>query len=196
MSEHHGMPKEEEIFTLKKQLIKLTDFKCQSGWILDIGGGGEGFIGLVKGERVIAIDLSKRELSETKNNALKLEMDARELKFVDNSFNTVTAFFSVLYIKKEEWDAIFSEINRVLKPGGEFLIWDANFKVPSDENKKMIVVPMIVTLPDGKEVDTGYGVQVHSQNLFDFIKIAEDHKFKVTDKKVVDQTFFLRIKKD
>jgi len=46
------------------------------------------------GEKVIAIDFKKEELLETADGPLKIIMDARELKFLDESFQTVTAFFS------------------------------------------------------------------------------------------------------
>jgi ubiquinone/menaquinone biosynthesis C-methylase UbiE len=70
------------------------------GRILDNGGGGEGVIGQLKGEIVVAIDLKKSELEsgiksgDTKS--LKIIMDATNMKFIDNSFKTVTAFFSMM----------------------------------------------------------------------------------------------------
>jgi len=40
------------------------------GFILEIGGGGEGIIGGLKGKQVIAIDRNEEKLEETKNEAL------------------------------------------------------------------------------------------------------------------------------
>jgi len=45
---------------------------------LDIGGGGEGVIGQMKGKQVIAIDPNRRELEEAADGPLKIVMDARE----------------------------------------------------------------------------------------------------------------------
>ena len=85
----------------------MADFDCNEGWVLDIGGGGEGIIGILKGNQVIAIDHRKRELEETTNEALKIVMDARELKFLDESFWTATAFFTFLYVHWEDCESIF-----------------------------------------------------------------------------------------
>jgi hypothetical protein len=52
----------------------VDDFDA-AGYILDIGGGGEGVIGQLKGERVVAIDKQKRELEEAAPGALKIVID-------------------------------------------------------------------------------------------------------------------------
>src|SRR5579864_4997675 len=75
-----------------RQDFTVADFQA-SGYILDIGGGGEGIIGLMKPSQVIAIDLSKQELEDAPAGPLKIIMDATDLKFLDTSFDTATAFF-------------------------------------------------------------------------------------------------------
>ncbi|TFG48296.1 MAG: class I SAM-dependent methyltransferase, partial [Anaerolineales bacterium] len=72
------------------------------GFVLDIGGGGEGVIGQLLDKDVVAIDFRKEELLEAADGPLKIIMDARELKFLDDSFQTASAFFSLMYIKKRE----------------------------------------------------------------------------------------------
>src|SRR5512136_2785483 len=52
------------------------------GFILDVGGGGEGIIGKLNGKQVVSIDTSEEELEETKNESLKIVMDATDLKFI------------------------------------------------------------------------------------------------------------------
>jgi len=59
---HEQVP-EKEMFVMDQQEILLSDFDS-SGYILDIGGGGEGTIGILKGEKVIAIDTRREELEE------------------------------------------------------------------------------------------------------------------------------------
>ena len=49
------------------------------GEILDIGGGGEGIIGQLKGDLVIAIDPNSRELEEAPEGGFKIEMNAKDL---------------------------------------------------------------------------------------------------------------------
>src|SRR5690348_9375055 len=72
-----------------RQDFVVAEFQA-SGYILDIGGGGEGIIGQMKPHQVIAIDLSKRELEEAPAGPLKIVMDAADLKFLDASFDTAT----------------------------------------------------------------------------------------------------------
>jgi len=68
------------LFIYPKVEINFDDINLV-GLILDIGGGGEGVIGQIKGKDVIAIDISKEELEETPDGPLKIVMDARELQF-------------------------------------------------------------------------------------------------------------------
>jgi ubiquinone/menaquinone biosynthesis C-methylase UbiE len=103
---------------------KLPDDFAAKGWILDLGGGCRGTIGRMKPDQVVAIDISPRELKEAPTNFLKIIMDASDLKFLDGTFNTETAFFSLMYMPPEQHRKIFSETYRVLKPGGRWLIWD------------------------------------------------------------------------
>ncbi len=84
---------------IKKHTINLRNITME-GRILDNGGGGEGVIGQLKEEIVVAIDLKKSELEsgiksgDTKS--LKIIMDATNMKFIDNVFKTVTALFSMM----------------------------------------------------------------------------------------------------
>ena len=105
------------VFFTELQHIDLTKVQL-NGRILDIGGGGEGIIGLFAGEHVIAIDPSERELKGTPGDCLKIIMDAKDLKFLNESFNTVTVFFTMMYINLMAHVQVFKEIYRVLKPKG------------------------------------------------------------------------------
>jgi ubiquinone/menaquinone biosynthesis C-methylase UbiE len=94
------------LYTTEPQSIKLTPLKTE-GFILDIGGGGEGIIGKLNGKQVIAIDISEEELRETRNEALKIVMDATDLKFLSRYFDICTAFFSFMYIPSNEHTKVF-----------------------------------------------------------------------------------------
>ena len=118
-SDGHEEISEDRLFYFDQKTIKLSDFNAQ-GHILDIGGGGRGVIGELKGESVVAIDISKRELEEAPAGPLKVVMDATDLKFIDNSFNTATSFFTLIYIPDSDHEKVFSEVYRVLAPGGVF----------------------------------------------------------------------------
>jgi len=195
MSNQHKIPDKDEINFSPPQTIHMKDFEWQEGWILDIGGGGEGIIGLLKGRQVVAIDLQKRELEETTNDALKIVMDARDLQFLDNSFQTVTAFFTLMYISWEDIETIFAEISRILKPSGKFLIWDVTIQVNPNDKKPYFFLPLTVVLPNGKKIETVYGVHNRDQNLDDFIKIIGKYGLKLIEQKVNDKIFYIRLKK-
>ena len=92
---------EEKIQFIELQKINLTDIEL-TGRILDIGGGGEAVIGLLKGELVVAIDRQKAELENAPSgDHLNIIMDAKDLQFLDETFDTVTAFFTLMYVPLE-----------------------------------------------------------------------------------------------
>ena len=181
---------EEEYYAIKKQTIKMKPIETD-GFILDIGGGGEGIIGRLNGNQVAAIDKRIDELQETKNDSLKIVMDATDLKFLPSSFDAATSFFSLMYIKNEDHLTVFKEIHKVLKASGELHIWDVRIP-PKYENKKVFVIPLEVTLPGGK-VETGYGVgwEHKEQNLEYFKELALKANFNVVDEWNNKEIFYL-----
>ena len=184
-----------QIITHAKLEVTVPDFPAQ-GLILDIGGGGEGVIGQLKGRQVIAIDLQKRELEEAPGEPLlKIVMDARELKFLDGSFATATVFFTFMYIMPEDHAKVFQEIHRVLAPGGRLLIWDVVFPMKTDPNQVSISYPLHIKLPR-KKISTGYGVRIkEGQGPVHFVEEAARAGFDVVERKDEKGWFFLELKK-
>jgi len=90
-----------EYYTAEKQHVDITKVEIP-GRILDIGGGGEGIIARRYGDKVIAIDNRKDELEESPDAGLKIVMDACELKFLDNSIDNATCFYSLMFIPDVE----------------------------------------------------------------------------------------------
>jgi len=189
---------EDKVYFIAPQEITVPNFECDESWILDIGGGGEGIIEQVKGKQVIAIDFRQHELEDTHNDALKIVMDARDLHFLDATFETVTAFFTLMYIavRPKDIEQVFREITRVLKPGGKFLVWDVIFNPPASVDKEVIALYLKVNLPDGVVDQTGYGVKMHAQKMEDFIELAANHGLAVVRKEVADQVYFLEFQKN
>lgn len=150
----------------------------QSGRILDIGGGGEGVIGRLYGERVVAIDRLQSELLEAQNEALKLVMDAREMSFVPESFDVITCFFTLMYLSRAERLGVLQEAWRVLRPGGAMVLWDAEIPHWADGQPEAYVVSLQVELLD-TSIRTDYGVrwQGHEQSLSDCLALADSAGF-------------------
>lgn len=189
-------PVKPQPFTTHPKLeVVVPDFPAQ-GLILDIGGGGEGVIGQVKGQQVVAIDLSRRELDEAPGQPLlKVVMDARDLKFVDGSFPTVTVFFTFMYIDPADHETVFREIHRVLEPGGRMLVWDVVFPEKRDPTHANILFPLHAKLPK-REINTGYGVRFRQgQGADHFAGLAETSGFQVVSCRNEAGWFFLEVRK-
>ncbi|MHA2180415.1 MAG: class I SAM-dependent methyltransferase [Promethearchaeota archaeon] len=175
--------------------IDLTGVNM-NGRILDIGGGGEGVIGQLKGEQVVAIDPSKRELEEaTESKALNIIMNAKDLKFIDNTFDTVSIFFTMMYIPLNDHEKVFNEIHRVLKPNGELFLWD--FIIPKEKfNEKKENIILLKVKIDEKIIDTGYGTKWEKErDVLHFISLGKDVGFEVLEQKIEENMFFLKYKK-
>jgi len=129
-----------------RQELTIPDFPA-NGFILDIGGGGEGVIGQLKGNQVISVDPYKEELENAPSTNLKIIMDGRDLKFIDNSFNTAVMFYTLMYINGADHEQVFREVKRVLKHGGRLLIWDVNLPVWKDAAKEFGIFRFVFRLP-------------------------------------------------
>jgi len=150
-----GVSAGQEAYEFEKQDVVVPDFPAE-GFILDLGGGGEGVIGRLKGVQAVAIDILKQELEDAPPGPLKTVMDARDLKFLDGSFNTATAFYMLMYVQGADHEKVFREVHRVLAPGGRFLIWEAVFPTRPDGNYRYGLVTLKIKLPS-QEVETDYG---------------------------------------
>jgi SAM-dependent methyltransferase len=175
--------------------VAVADFPAQ-GLILDIGGGGEGVIGQLKGRQVVAIDLIKRELEDAPGGPLlKIVMDARALGFLDGVFDTATVFFTFMYIAPADHAKVFAELHRVLRPGGRLLVWDPTFPEKAAPDKPKIMYPLHVRLP-GKEIDTGYGVGIREgQGADHFVELAKAAGFELVSRKDEAGWFHLEFRK-
>jgi len=177
---------------LEQQTVEIGPIEAD-GFILDIGGGGEGIIGKLNGRQVVAIDKRPQELEETENDALKIVMDATDLKFLDCTFAAATAFYTMMYIPNDEKPRVLAEAHRVLRPGARLHVWDAAIPAESGD-KKHFVVPLRVAMPD-ETVETGYGSGLKEQSAETIMELAEAAGFKTVKAETGEHTFYLELEK-
>ena len=151
-------------------LFRSNDIK---GKILDVGGGGEGIIGRLYKNHVVAVDNSQNELDEAPDCFEKRLMDAESLDFPDSSFDSVTAFYSFMFMSTETRKNVSEEMVRVLKKGGEIHVWDVNIK---NAEKDPFCIDLKICLPE-EVIETTYGVmgfgfEQSLKKLRSFLKIS------------------------
>lgn len=184
-----------QVLQFDKQEITIAEFETE-GFILDIGGGGEGIIGRLKGSQVIAIDILRSELMEAPEGPLKIVMDAMDLQFLNETFQTVTSFFTLMYIQSHDHEQVFREVFRVLKPGGVFRLWDAEIPKSRNATQNRVVVPLRILLPD-QTVETGYGVKrpPNDCDMTYYIRLANRLGFSVLSRESQGRLFTLVLQK-
>jgi ubiquinone/menaquinone biosynthesis C-methylase UbiE len=196
VADHDTELTQDNVHFFEQHDVSVEDFPS-SGFVLDIGGGGEGIIGLLKGQAVVAIDFLAEELAEAADGPLKVVMDARDLQFLDETFGAATAFFSLMYFKnRADYERVFSEVYRVLKPGGQFLVWDVIVERPPDVDQEIYVIPLLVRV-SGREIETGYGQrwpeEVHDVSFY--VGLAEGSGLRLVGQEERGRVFFLRFEK-
>jgi SAM-dependent methyltransferase len=193
--DHHQKVDENAIHLFPKLTVTLSDFQAD-GLVLDIGGGGEGVIGQLKGNQVVAIDINRRELEDAPDGPLKIVMDATELGFLNDAFQTVTCFYTLMYIPENLHTAVLEEVFRVMQPGGVFRVWDVAYPPRTDPNKEIGAVLLNIKLPD-REINTGYGGKwpVNGRPLSYYQELAKAAGFQISVSRENQHTFHLQLKK-
>jgi ubiquinone/menaquinone biosynthesis C-methylase UbiE len=184
-----------DIYFSKLHNIDIAKIKL-NGRILDIGGGGEGVIGQFAGTQVVAIDPSERELKEAPGDCIKIIMNGKDLKFLDETFDTITVFFTMMYMQMTDHHQVFKEIYRVLNPNGDVFLWDLTIPDKPKTDKKFYAIKLEIDI--GKKIiSTGYGTKWGKKfNLEHYIDLGTKVGFKVTEKQVNGETFFIKFRKD
>lgn len=104
---------------LPKEKFAMLDIGCGNGALLyaladrlEFGRGVDESAGIIE----------RAKLKNAENRHLEFQkIDGPVLPFEDHSFDVITSLMSFRYL---DWDPLLSEIKRVTKPGGKFLIID------------------------------------------------------------------------
>jgi SAM-dependent methyltransferase len=118
------------------ELVKATNIKSGDR-VLDIGCGPGNSSNLINeiGAEVTGIDFSQKMVDVAIANYPKItfqQADAENIPIPDNAFDVIIANYVVHHLPNPE--KVFSEISRVLQPGGRFVfsVWG-----PSEEQSTM-----------------------------------------------------------
>lgn len=100
------------------------------GRVLDVATGEGGFIEILRGSlkdyaEIIGIDAGECTTEAARStfdeeNIRFIQMDAEQLGFEDQCFDTVNVSASLHHLENVPW--VLAEMKRVLKPGGNFII--------------------------------------------------------------------------
>ena len=178
-----------KFFFSKSQKIILDSIP--DGSVIDIGGGGEGIIAQIGNERITAVDKNQSEIDEAKPNAPRANWilaDATALSYSDEYFDNATAFFSGMYMSLETFEKVCRETYRVLKNNGEFWIWDAIIS----NDKDLFLIRLHITLPNCKEIKTGYGTSVKHRGTIEIKQKLVDAKFHIEMMENHGKWFFIK----
>lgn len=179
-----------------RQTVEVADSFSDCDLILDLGGGGEGVIGQLRGRQVVAVDLRKEELDQAPDGPIKVLADARNLPFPDDAFDAATAFFFLLYVRDVDRAAVLGEAYRVLAPGGRLHVWDVVVPTPRTTSARLFVVPVRAQLP-GRTIRTAYGVPWHNRAMSaaSIAELARRVGFQIASSTAYDRAFYLVLSK-
>lgn len=92
--------------------------------LLDAGCGPGGETLALAGENGVGLDISREQLTLAQGNVTAglVQGDMTELPFTANSFDAVSAMYSLIHVPLEDHRTVLEEFARVLRPGGTLLV--------------------------------------------------------------------------
>ena len=116
------------IFKNIEELEEFASHMSKSAKILDVGCGAgvpvTKFL-IEAGFDVMGVDFSESMLKLARRNvpeARFIKKDMTKLDFKDNSFDGLTAFYSIIHVPREKHSSLFQSFHRILKPNGVMLV--------------------------------------------------------------------------
>lgn len=105
-------------------LVALRESLPEDGRVLDLGcGTGSGPLQFLPDEQAVGLDFSPEQLrlASDRTDAALVTGDMTVLPFATDSFDAVTAFYSVIHLPIEDHADCYAAVERVLRPDGDFL---------------------------------------------------------------------------
>lgn len=98
--------------------------------LLDAGCGPGGATLAIAGETGVGLDISREQLSLAQTNvtAALVQGDVTTLPFTTNSFDAVSAMYSLIHVPLDKHRAVLEEFARVLRPGGMLLVTEGGIE--------------------------------------------------------------------
>jgi len=182
------------MYVIHQQVVRIEDGFRDEDRILDLGGGGAGVIGQLRGQQVTAVDIRQEELDESPPGPIKVVADARALPFPDGSFDVATAFFFLMYVPAADRTVVLKEAHRALRPGGTLHVWDVVIPARGKRTHKLFVVPVRAELPR-QTIKTAYGVPWKDREMSgdSIAQLARDVGFTVPVMAQERETFRLTL---
>lgn len=178
-----------------RQADEINDLIIENSKVLELGCG-KGFntsrlANKNKTSQFYGIDISEAQLNyarkTTKNttNLSYFKRDFQNTEFDNDTFDVVFAIESVCY--SEDLDGLLKEVNRIIKKGGKFVIYDA-FRTPNLENRSNTIKDSVSLCEKAMAVNSFF-------SIFDWIKTSESNGFEVTQNDDISLAVMPNLKK-
>lgn len=178
-------------FEVPMQEITLNQISG-TGRIIDIGGGGEGLVSRIEGQRVCALDRRISEVREARIHDPPVNWivgDGQMISFRNSVFQVATSWFSFGYMPS--WEVkkrVMQEVHRVLEINGVYSIIACTIEC----EEEAYIFRVTYTLPDGTLSQTGYGVRGgQGQTPSTVAKLLDEVGF--TDIEISDNGYWFKI---
>jgi SAM-dependent methyltransferase len=148
-------------------VVESTLREVDGGRVLDVATHEGGFVktlidNLRSYTAVVGIDLDERFIQKARNtisasNVTFLVMDAKEMEFENESFDTVTVSASLHHMA--DIQGVLGEMKRVLKPGGRFIVVEMHRDARAEPELSSVYIHQWAA-----EVDSALG-RLHNKTL-------------------------------
>lgn len=116
------------------------------------------------------------------------------MTFLDEMFDNITSFYTIMYMDLIQTKAFLKEAYRVLKPNGLLWIWDTD--IPLLDEKDIFIVPIETKLNHTDIVSAGFGIGgAAEQTMISLQKHIIDVGFCIEKSQVFEKRFELCCRK-